>query len=424
MVTTLAPTQQSVSPVPSKVFPLPGWTGPINSHWGVAGNNGGSDLMVSASGVQPVVSMVSGKVTFVSSQASAPTSGGNAIEIHGIDGLDYYYAHLADAIGLKPGDTVAAGQLLGTADTTGDAAGGPPHLHIGIGYGIQTGTTATGGLGKGFDAVAALKALVNNPSANNPQIVSSDTQSSITTSQPAGTIQLGAAPAPVTQSLADRIRWLAGLLANAGVPGSSIPVLTAISLAENGSSNPTAVSSTNDVGLWQINIPTWAQALIQAGVITSVTDLNDPIKNAQAAAYVLAHQGLTAWSTFNQGLQNQYLAPVQAALTGYTLPGAGSTPSGGGTGTPSGPNPCNCGTWLHTPFGDIPDLGCVLQCQIGNIIEQWKTNWLNWWNSWTKANAANWLFVIGGAILTFIGVAMLASGNKQAQAAVGAIAAA
>src|SRR5262249_10691503 len=79
--------------------------------------------------------------------------------------------HLLNPVGLKVGDSVVAGQSLGQVDTTGNARGGPAHLHIGIGYGITTGIRTSadpsaGGLGQNFNAVAMLNALLKDPRAN------------------------------------------------------------------------------------------------------------------------------------------------------------------------------------------------------------------------------------------------------------------
>lgn len=396
-------------PSPSRVFPLPGWTGPIDTHHG-AGVVGGSDLMVAKSGVQPVVSMVSGTVEYISTEATAPNSGGNAIQIRGIDGLAYYYAHLATPIPLKKGETVKAGQLLGMAGNTGNAKTTPPHLHIGIGKDILTGLGATGGTGGGgINAVAMLRALVSNPVANNASIASKENQTAIGTGQGAGTIALGAAPFPLSQSLADRIKWLAGLLNEAGVDPSKIPTMVAISLAENRSSDPASMSKTNDLGLWQINIPSWTDALKKAGIIKTVADLKDPIVNAKAAAFVLNAQGLTAWATFNAGTHNQFTTDVANALAGIDL--------GGGLDTPipqPGDNPCDCPNVQYGPV-TLPDLGCSIGCAISKVIEEWKKRWTEWWSSWTSAHAANIGFVIVGTALVLLSVAALITENKQAR---------
>src|SRR5215831_6799893 len=180
--------------VPSRVFPLPGWNGPINNHWGVSGAVGGSDLMVTPGSKQPVVSMTNGTVVFTSTQSTAPNSGGNSVEIKGPDGLYYYYAHLAAPTGLKNGDTIKVGQQLGIADSSGDASPTAPHLHIGIGTSIQTGVGPQGGIGTGFNAVSLLKDLQTR--ANIPALGTAAGQAQVAANQPAGTIKIGTPPPP------------------------------------------------------------------------------------------------------------------------------------------------------------------------------------------------------------------------------------
>lgn len=56
--------------------------------------------------------------------------GGNALTITTPDGTSYYYAHLSAYDG---GDrSVIAGDRVGYVGTTGNAAGGAPHVHVGI----------------------------------------------------------------------------------------------------------------------------------------------------------------------------------------------------------------------------------------------------------------------------------------------------
>jgi len=58
--------------------------------------------------------------------------GGQTVWILG-PGLErHYYAHLNRYAALRPGDHVDAGQIIGYAGNTGNARGGPPHLHYGI----------------------------------------------------------------------------------------------------------------------------------------------------------------------------------------------------------------------------------------------------------------------------------------------------
>jgi murein DD-endopeptidase MepM/ murein hydrolase activator NlpD len=59
--------------------------------------------------------------------------GGNTVWVTGAGGRSYYYAHLDSfAPGLAVGDYVTADSVLGFVGTTGNAAGGAPHLHFGV----------------------------------------------------------------------------------------------------------------------------------------------------------------------------------------------------------------------------------------------------------------------------------------------------
>ncbi len=59
--------------------------------------------------------------------------GGNSVSVTGLSGTRYYYAHLSAFVpDLVEGATVTAGQLIGYVGNTGDAAGGPTHLHFEI----------------------------------------------------------------------------------------------------------------------------------------------------------------------------------------------------------------------------------------------------------------------------------------------------
>jgi murein DD-endopeptidase MepM/ murein hydrolase activator NlpD len=71
----------------------------------------------------PVVAPVAGRLRRVTGKI-----GGNAWYLYGVDGVTYYGAHL-DKYAAKPGP-VAQGAQIGVVGNTGDAAGGPPHLHF------------------------------------------------------------------------------------------------------------------------------------------------------------------------------------------------------------------------------------------------------------------------------------------------------
>jgi peptidoglycan LD-endopeptidase LytH len=76
----------------------------------------------------PVLSATRGFVTRVGTN----TLGGQVVWVLG-PGLEWhYYAHLDRYGGFHPGDIVHAGDVLGYVGTTGNARGGPPHLHYGI----------------------------------------------------------------------------------------------------------------------------------------------------------------------------------------------------------------------------------------------------------------------------------------------------
>lgn len=57
--------------------------------------------------------------------------GGITIWLTGVSGDEYYYAHLDGwAPGLSVGQSVAAGELVGTVGSSGNASYTVPHLHF------------------------------------------------------------------------------------------------------------------------------------------------------------------------------------------------------------------------------------------------------------------------------------------------------
>jgi hypothetical protein len=107
----------------------------------------------------PVVAAAGGIVTSVGSN----TLGGNVVwVVRPLRGERHYYAHLDEQL-VAAGTRVATGDVVGTVGNTGNARGGPPHLHFGI-YGTPgpidplpylepaaappAGTAATGQLGE------------------------------------------------------------------------------------------------------------------------------------------------------------------------------------------------------------------------------------------------------------------------------------
>jgi murein DD-endopeptidase MepM/ murein hydrolase activator NlpD len=115
-----------------RVFPVDGafnfsdsWNA-YRAHGGDQTNNHhATDIM--ARRATPVVAIESGKIEKIGWNHL----GGWRLWIAGASGTRYYYAHLrAYAPGLRRGSTVVAGQYIGRVGNTGNAAGGPTHLHF------------------------------------------------------------------------------------------------------------------------------------------------------------------------------------------------------------------------------------------------------------------------------------------------------
>jgi hypothetical protein len=152
-----APTQIGMGPQATPTaFPVDGVKGDVQKHWGE--NTGGTDIFAPRG--TPVRAVRSGVVT----SAGSNSVGGNYVQLKGDDGLDYYMAHL-DTLGVQSGQRVDAGFQLGTVGNTGNASSGQPHLHIGIGHGIVTGTGPAGGTGANFNAVDFLNQIDRAPGA-------------------------------------------------------------------------------------------------------------------------------------------------------------------------------------------------------------------------------------------------------------------
>lgn len=103
-------------------FGYPRLLGTGQQHW-----HEGCDVM-SPMGT-PLVAAEDGIVTKVGENSL----GGLSLKITGTSGYWHYYAHLSGfAPGLTQGQTIKAGTLVGNVGNTGDAAGGPTHLHYEI----------------------------------------------------------------------------------------------------------------------------------------------------------------------------------------------------------------------------------------------------------------------------------------------------
>lgn len=89
----------------------------------------GNDLMVPTG--TPLLAVDDGEARF----GGPDPFGGWVVNLYSPDGARYYYAHLsAFPEGRKVGDRVRvrAGELLGYVGTSGNAVGGPPHVHFEI----------------------------------------------------------------------------------------------------------------------------------------------------------------------------------------------------------------------------------------------------------------------------------------------------
>lgn len=142
---------QAAKGVLTYYFPLAGYKGNVRETYHTPG---GADLFASAGTL--IRNIVNGRVVDVGS--SGP--GGNSLLIKGEDGRDYYYAHMQEKPTVGVGDYVPGGATIGKVGSSGNADKSGPHLHIGGGYGINTGTGANGGTGIGFDLQSFLAGIL------------------------------------------------------------------------------------------------------------------------------------------------------------------------------------------------------------------------------------------------------------------------
>ena len=96
-------------------------------------------------------------------------------------------------------------------------------------------------------------------------------ESAIPSDQPTG----GSAGELLQGNVTDSQRYALALAA--GWSGSDAIIAVAISLSEDPSGDPRALTSTSDYGLWQINLPTWGAKF------GGQSALAEPLANAKAA---------------------------------------------------------------------------------------------------------------------------------------------
>lgn len=117
---------------PSIAFPIVGKSNrDIQSFWGASRDGGGRShegVDIFAPRGTPIVAVTDGLISRTGNQGL----GGKQVWLRdGILGNSYYYAHL-DSVMTEGGRQVKTGDTLGRIGNTGNAAGGPTHLHFGI----------------------------------------------------------------------------------------------------------------------------------------------------------------------------------------------------------------------------------------------------------------------------------------------------
>ena len=128
-----------------------------------------------------------------------------------------------------------------------------------------------------------------------------------------------------------------------GLSDSEAVVAVAVALAEAGGRTQ-AVSPTNDVGVWQINMP----AHQPAHPDWTESWLKDPVHNGQAAAVVSGGgQNWRPWTTFRTGRYRAFLTRARAAVAdpadssgfsvGVGIGGVGASVGTGGVDVQLGP---------------------------------------------------------------------------------------
>lgn len=104
----------------------------IQSFWG-ADRDGGTrrheGIDIFAARGTPILAVADGRVGFAGERGSL---GGQQVWLQENElSFRIYYAHL-DSTAVQSGDQVQLGDTLGFVGNTGNAAGGPPHLHFGV----------------------------------------------------------------------------------------------------------------------------------------------------------------------------------------------------------------------------------------------------------------------------------------------------
>lgn len=105
----------------SDSFGAPRMTGTQSEHW-----HEGTDILAPRDTL-----LFAAERGVIMRIGSGGTLGGNTVWLRGESGVAYYYAHMSrHAPGLREGMVVDAGTVLGFVGDSGNAKGGPPHVHF------------------------------------------------------------------------------------------------------------------------------------------------------------------------------------------------------------------------------------------------------------------------------------------------------
>jgi predicted CXXCH cytochrome family protein len=166
----------------SDSFGAPRYAGGYHPHTG-------TDIMCARG--TPLAAVVDGVISRANRQDTG--LGGVTIWLDGDDGNSYYYAHLSlIQQGIDDGVRVVVGQVIGFAGNTGDAAGGPVHLHFAIhpggGPAIDPYTVLTGAATVDQVPVVDLETTttttVDTSTTSTTAVPGTDTSTTLTTAAP------------------------------------------------------------------------------------------------------------------------------------------------------------------------------------------------------------------------------------------------
>ncbi|HET6949881.1 MAG TPA: M23 family metallopeptidase, partial [Acidimicrobiales bacterium] len=123
-----------VAPPPDNVFPIPvPYEVSFSDDWhncrgdGCSRQHKGNDILADAG--SPAVAVESGTIIKVDNTDDG--LGGLTLWLRGESGVAYYYAHNSENL-VAEGQPVTRGQPIARVGATGNAAGGPSHIHFQI----------------------------------------------------------------------------------------------------------------------------------------------------------------------------------------------------------------------------------------------------------------------------------------------------